>query len=218
MSSSWPLVVPLPGVSRVHLRDSLHQLWTEAYNIRGGTYGSGPKQLARYLNWASGAVRVLANQIRPADLDRLILTRGYERLLNLATPSSAVGTDTVSVINELLNMELSQRVDDLEAARASLNDAIRRWSDTAVFVMPDTSVYIEHEKKLADFDFAELVAEQRPPNSRLIVLVPIVVIDELDRLKDRSSNAHVKWRAGHALGFMYEKFKDTDHPAQIQPP
>src|SRR5579884_1333724 len=77
---------------------------------------------------------------------------------------------------------------------------------------------IEHEKKLADLDFAELVADQRFPNSRLVVLVPIVVIDELDRLKDRSSNSHVKWRAGHALGFIYEKLKDADHPAQIQPP
>ena len=38
------------------------------------------------------------------------------------------------------------------------------------------------------------------------------------RLKDRSSNRHVKWRAWHALGFIYEKLKDADHPAQIQPP
>jgi hypothetical protein len=160
---------------------------------------------------------VLGNQIRPADIDKLILTRGYDRLLTLAVPSAAVGAHTVSVINELLNVELSQRVADLEAARDSLNDAISRWSDSAFFVMPDTSVYIEHEKKLADLDFAEMVADQRFSDSRLVVLVPIVVIDELDRLKDRSSNTHVKWRAGHALGFMYEKLKDAGHPAQIQP-
>jgi hypothetical protein len=218
MSNPWPLIAPLPGVSRTHLRASLHQLWTEASNIRGGTYGSGFEQLARYLNWASSAVRTLANQIKPADIDRLILTRGYERLLTLAAPSSAVGSHTVSVMNEMLNLELSQRVDDLEAARDSLSDAISRWSDSALFIMPDTSVYIEHEKKLADLDFAELVADQRFPDSRLVVLVPIVVIDELDRLKDRSSNSHVKWRAGHALGFIYEKLRDADHPALIQPP
>ena len=217
MSNPWPLIAPLPGVSRAQLRASLHQLWTEGSNIRGGTYGSGSEQLARYLNWASSAVRTLANQIRPADIDRLILTRGYERLLTLAAPSSAVGAHTVSVMNEMLNVELSQRVDDLEAARASLDDAISRWSDFALFIMPDTSVYIEHEKKLADLDFAELVADERLPNTRLVVLVPIVVIDELDRLKDRSSDRHVKWRAGHALGFIYEKLKDADHPALIQP-
>jgi len=218
MSNPWALIAPLPGVSRAHLRDSLHRLWTEVYNIRGGTYGSGFEELARYLTWASSAVRTLANQIRPADIDRLVLTRGYERLLALAAPSSAVSAHTVSVLNEMLNVELSQRVDDLEAARKSLDDAISRWSDTALFIMPDTSVYIEHEKKLADLDFAEMVAEQRFPNSRLVVLVPIVVIDELDRLKDRSSNSHVKWRAGHALGFIYEKLKDARHPVQIQPP
>jgi hypothetical protein len=218
MSNPWPLAAPLPGVSRSHLRDSLQQLWTEAYSIRAGTYGSAFEQLTRYLNWASGAVKTLVNQVRPEDIDRLILTRGYERLLTLATPSSAVGAHTLSVMNEMLNVELSQRVDHLEAARNSLNDAISRWSDLALFIMADTSVYIEHENKLADLDFADLVAEQRPPDTRLVVLVPIVVIDELDRLKDRSNNRDVKWRAGHALGFMYEKLKDAEHPVQIQPP
>jgi hypothetical protein len=217
MSNPWPLIAPLPGVSRAQLRDSLQQLWTEAYNIRSGTYGSGFEQLARYLNWASGAVRTLANQIRPADIDKLILTRGYERLVTLAVPSS-VGPHAVSVMNEMMNVELSQRVDDLEAARNTLNDTISRWSGSNLFIMPDTSVYIEHENKLADLNFAQLVADQRFPDSRLVVLVPIVVIDELDRLKDRSSNRHVKWRAGHALGFMYEKLNDADHPALIQRP
>jgi hypothetical protein len=215
MSNPWPLIAPLPGVSREHLRASLHQLWTEAVNIRNVSYGSGPAQLARYVNWTSSAVKVLANQIKPADIDRLILTRGYDRLLTLIGPVAS--TDTVSIMNEMLNLELSQRVTDLEVARDSLNDAIKRWSDHALFIMPDTSVYIEHEKKLADLDFAELVADQRFPNTRLVVLVPIVVIDELDRLKNRSSDRHVKWRAAHALGFIYEKLKDADHPALIQP-
>jgi hypothetical protein len=218
MTSPWPLIASVPGVSRAHLRAWLHQLWSEAYNIRGGTYGSGFEQLARYLNWAASAVRTLANQITAADIDRLILTRGHDRLLTLAAPSPAAGTHTLSVVNELLNVKLSQRAADLEAARVSPDDALRRRSDLALFVMPDTPVDIEHEKKPADLDFAELMAEQRFPESRLIVLVPIVIIDELDRLKDRSSNAHVKWRAGHSLGFIYDKLKDSDHPVQIQPP
>jgi hypothetical protein len=98
MSNPWPRIAPLPGVSREQLRKSLHQLWTEATNIRNGTDGSGFQQLARYLNWASGVVRVLASQLKPAEIDRLILTRGYDRLLTLAGPSSAVGSHTVSVV------------------------------------------------------------------------------------------------------------------------
>lgn len=58
------------------------------------------------------------------------------------------------------------------------------------------------------------MAERRLPNSRLVVLVPVVVIAKLDRLKDRSSNRDVKWRAGHALGFMYKKLMDAEYPAQ----
>jgi len=215
MSSTWPLITPLPGVSREHLRDSLQQLWTDVYNIRSGTHGSGFQQLARYLIWASGAVRTLANQTRPADIDTLILTRGYERLLTLAAPSSAVGSHTVSVMNEMLNVELSQRVDDLAAARDSLNDAINRWADSPVLILPDTSVYIEYKDKLADLDFGDLTGGDEFPLSRLVVLVPIVVIDELDRLKE-SKNDRVRWRATHTLGVIDSLFPRTDRAAPLR--
>jgi hypothetical protein len=213
MTPPWPSVTPLPGISRVQLRDSLHHLWGEATNIRNGTYGSGPKQLASYLNWTSGAVKVLKNQVRSADIDRLVLTRGYERLLALVGP--AVNQETVSVMNEMLNVELTQRVDDFEAVRDSLNDAISRWSGFSTFIMPDTSVYIEHTDKLADLDFAEVIYGQLFPNTRLVVLVPIVVIDELDRLKE-SSNKQVRWRATHALGFIDSLFQETSHPGLLR--
>lgn len=217
MSNPWPLIAPMPGVSRVQLRDSLHQLWTDAYNIRGGTYGSGFEQLTRYLNWTSGAVKVLTSQIKSADIDRLILTRGYNRLLSLAAPSSAVGGHTVSVLNEMLNVEVSQRIDDLAAARDSLSDAINKWADMPTLVMPDTSVYIQHEDKLASLDFAELIPGEVFPLGRLIVLVPIVVIDELDRLKE-SRDESARWRATHTLGMIDGLFQRTDRPALIRDP
>jgi hypothetical protein len=87
MSHGWPLVTPLPGARREQLRDSLRQIHNDAHNLRGGTYGTGHVQLTRYLAWTSTTVKTLGNQVRPADIDRLILTRGYERLVrSLAEP------------------------------------------------------------------------------------------------------------------------------------
>ncbi len=68
---------------------------------------------------------------------------------------------------------------------------------------------------MADLDFAELVGGPFFPNTRLVVLVPIAVIDELDRLKE-SSNKQVRWRATHALGFIDSLFQVTDRPAPVR--
>lgn len=213
MTNPWP-IAPLPGVSRQQLYDSLRKIHDEAFNIRGGAYGSGPGQLARYLNWASTAARTLANQIKAADIDRLFLTPGHGRLLGLAGVGAA---PTHPIVNDLLNLELSQRILDLEAARDGLNDAMTRWSGFIEIIMPDTSVYIEHTDKLADLDFAELMAGDLYPGSNLIVLVPLAVIDELDRLKDSSKN-HVRWRATHALGVIDGLFQVTHHRVPVPSP
>jgi hypothetical protein len=47
------------------------------------------------------------------------------------------------------------------------------------YVMPDTSFYIHHKDKLEDTDLVPLTNSQQ---SDVIVLVPMVIMDELDRL------------------------------------
>jgi hypothetical protein len=203
-------VTLLPGVGREQLRESLRQVHTDAYNLRGGSYGSGHALLTRYLAWASTAVRMLANQLRPADIDRLVLTRGYERLL--ASAGRLTGADSLPILNDLLNLELTQRVDDLDEAIKNLDEAIKRWSGREVIAVADTSLYIEHEHKLEELDLAPLLQIWEDP---IRVFVPIIVVDELDGLK-RSSDAHTRWRAGYTLAVFDRLFVNTASPARLR--
>jgi hypothetical protein len=59
--------------------------------------------VAAYLEWVTNTVRQLGNQLSPADLDRLVLTRGYDRLL--ATAGAMTGTDigTQRVLNGMVS-------------------------------------------------------------------------------------------------------------------
>jgi predicted ribonuclease YlaK len=68
--------------------------------------------------------------------------------------------------------------------------------------MPDTSFYIRHPDKLKETDFAAVVEARGAP---IHVLVPIIVVDELDRLKE-SKDRHIRWRADHTLGVLDELF------------
>ncbi len=142
-----------------------------------------------------------------------MLTRGYERLLTAA--GSLAGTDTGSqrVLNGLLGLEIRQRITALQEAAAELGAQIRRWSGMLAFVVPDTSVYIEHDDKLENLDFHALL--QVRPDKTVRVIVPMIVMDELDGQK-RNGEALKKWRAGYTLGVM-EKALTVGVPGQLHP-
>lgn len=68
---------------------------------------------------------------------------------------------------------------------------------TSVLVL-DTSVFIKHETKLEDTDFFVLAGAGA---EAVRVTVPMVVVDELDRLKE-SRDKQVRWRAGYSLAVL----------------
>ena len=108
-----------------------------------------------------------------------MLTRKLHRLL----PAIGLpGTDitTQRVLNGMISLELDQRAEALEAAIKALQAQIERWSLTHAFVVADTSFYIEHQDKLETGGLPSLLDL---PGMPVHVLVPIVVVDELDRLK-----------------------------------
>jgi hypothetical protein len=183
-------------------------------NLRGGGGpGTAQGRLAGYLEWVTGTVQQLCSQVSAADLDRLVLTRGYDRLLSVAGTMTGTDVATQRVLNGLVSLELTQRVDAFDAAVKALDEQIQRWSRRGVFVAPDTSFYIEHESKLEDLDFRPLLQIREDP---VHVLVPIVVVDELDGLK-KSKNPHERWRAGYTLAVLDRVFASSTGPAQLTP-
>ena len=124
------------------------------------------------------------------------------------------GTDAQRVVNGLLGVELDQRVDAFERTIKALNVQIERWSMLAEFVMFDTSVYIQHPQKLDELDVASLLEAR---DQAVHLLVPIVVVDELDSLK-KSKEGPVRTRARKTLAVLDRLFETTTAPTQLRAP
>jgi len=164
---------------------------------------------ARYLgygNWANDTVGLLRHMIRPVDLEAMVLTRRYWAIQSLAHDQ---GTP---VVNQLLNMEIEERIRALEETVTELKDEVRRWSRAGVFVMPDTSAYINYPKKLENWD----LRTDLQMTESIHLLVPIIVVDELDKLKEHKDK-HVRWRAGHSLGVLDERLQGKAESGVLDP-
>lgn len=192
---------------------TLRQLASDAQDA--GNTNRAYNRLTAYLEWATNSVRMLEHRVIPADIDRLVLTRGYERLLSAA--GSLTGTDigTQRVLNGLVDLEIRQRIQTIDEAVKELSDHITRWSGNAGFTVADTSVYIEHEDKLRDLDFAPLLGGWLDKTVR--VVVPLIILDELDGLK-RNGDAQRRWRAGYSLAVMEEAFASPQVPGLLRMP
>jgi hypothetical protein len=158
---------------------------------------------------------MLGDQISESDLNRLVLTDRYRLLLG-----GAVGTLTSTevqvqrAVNGLVSLELDERVTAFDAAIQALRSQMLRWSGYEHFVMPDTSFYIKHQDKLEESDIPLVLGD---PHSDFVVLVPMVVVDELDRLKE-IKDKQVRWRAGYTLAVLDRLFpKQGVRRAQLRP-
>ncbi|MFE4415794.1 PIN domain-containing protein [Streptomyces sp. NPDC056821] len=190
------LITPRPGTDRKNIRQALSGVHTTAMNLQR-PYGSAFEGLLTYLEWATESARMLRSQISDRDLDQLVFTDRYRALLGSC--GTLAGTAQQRLVNGLVQLEVAERIEAFEAAVAALDTRIGRWSQREVFVVADASFYIQNEVKLADVDLHEVLDVPRWQFVRL--LFPIVVVDELDDLKD-ASKQRARWRAAHTLGLL----------------
>jgi len=175
------LVTLAPGADPDNVVDLLFQRKTLIMNHYANVMG--------YLDWAVDTARVLRNQIRQSDIDRLVFTPRLWRLQEMSGRNDRF-------VNGLLTLELTEQAEMFDRAWASLRAEINRWNPAgAELIAVDTSVFIHHPCKIGEIDYAAAV-DVGFEAVRLVV--PRVVIDELDRLKE-SGNQTVRWRAGHTL-------------------
>lgn len=107
----------------------------------------------------------------------------------------------------MINAEIAAHSDRFRAVADELDLARKLFDGAGICLVPDTSFFIQHDKKLEDVDFHDLTQRALPP---VRVSIPMVVVDELDRLK-QSNQSKVRWRAGYSLAVM-DKFI-TEPPA-----
>lgn len=202
------LVTPYPGANREDVLRTLRDIQSAAQNA-GNAHGLAHDRLTAYLEWATNSARMLEHRVSTADIDRLVLTPGYDRLLGAAGTLTSGEIGTQRVLNGLVSHEIYQRSQAFEEAIRDLDAQIRRWPQDAAYTVADTSVYIEHDDKLRDLDFAPLL-----PGACLdkpvVVIVPVIILDELDGLKLRGGDAPRRWRASYTLGVLEDVFSRPD--------
>lgn len=181
--------------------------------LRGaGGPADAHKRLLEYLKWTTFAVQMLGNQISDADLRALVLTRRYELLLSGVGTMRGSEMELQSAVTDLVDLEINQRIEAFEAAIKALDDRIKRWTQYSHFVVPDTGFYIKHPQKLEVADFGPLINVWQSP---IHILVPMVVVDELDRLKE-IKDPHVRWRAGYTVGVIDRVFAQSTGPGWLR--
>ncbi|WP_331726486.1 PIN domain-containing protein (plasmid) [Streptomyces avidinii] len=189
------LVTPVPGAHRDNVLKALRSVRMAAENINGGAPESAYGRLLSYLVWANDSMRLLTSQISSRDVDRLVRTRTHQTLLDGV--GHLAGSSQQKLVNGLVSLEIEQRVAALGDAIDALQDQMAKWPSEISLLVPDTSFYIQHPTKFLDIDFAALAGTTGPVR----VLFPMVVVDELDRLKE-TKDRHARWRAGYTLAVL----------------
>lgn len=171
-----------------------------------GHHGSAFSELLAYLEWATESASLLRSQISDKDLNNLIFTDRYRALLTSC--GSLAGTDQQRFVRGLVRLEVTERLEAFEAAVTALDTQIGQWSQREPFVVADSSFYIQNAVKLADVDLHQIL--DVPTWQPIRLLFPIVVVDELDDLKDASKH-RARWRAAHTLGRLDEVLAGRTH-------
>ncbi len=174
---------------------------------RFNTLGTGTKfeVFNSYLRWAADAADVLTSRVSPEDVDRSVLTRRHWTLCGIDPAASGE-------ITRLVHSELSERRRDLVRAIDSLTQARERLSALlGKILVADTNVYLHHQQPFDEVDWGVLVnaAEHEP----IHLIIPILVVDELDRAKRGRNETRARARA--SLRKLATTFEDPAVPAQL---
>ncbi|MFJ2271937.1 PIN domain-containing protein [Streptomyces sp. NPDC087228] len=206
------LITLAPGAHRDNVIDALQSISRAAANLRGPGPDTAYARLSAYLDWANEAARRLHNQISPADLDRLVLTRRHQALFD--SFGHLTSTDQQQVVNGMVDLELAHRVADLDKTISALQTQKDRWnSANTAFLVADTNFYIHHPAKLKEVDFTSTFKDLDLGPRHLCFVFPMAVIDELDNLK-QSKDQHTRWRATYTLAVL-DEFFDVASPSAM---
>lgn len=191
------LITPHPSANRDNLLQALRTVHTAAVNENSVGHTSAYRRLLDYLEWAARSAHHLRNQVTSESLATLVLTKRHDTLLDGI--GHLAGTDQQRLVNLLIEQELAERAETLEAAIQLLQSLMNRWDGTEQFVVADSSFYIQNTQMLAEVDLHQVLDIGASRSIRL--LFPITVVDELDGLKE-ASKPRPRWRAGHTLGLL----------------
>ena len=175
-------LVPVPGVTIVRLIDALHDEAIKLSNLRSAP-GTAIDRFNAYLSWSNDAVMRLATMVRLDDLTTLITTPRYWTLQALDPATRQLS------LAGFVDLEVTERLRTFESERDALRSASHQWRARHGWVtVADTNVYLHHDLYFDKINWGELVGSRL---DGVHLVVPLLVIDELDRQKRAQRGARV---------------------------
>lgn len=174
----------LPGFAAKDLDSALEQASYGAENVlgRGGSPGD---VLRAYKQWSNEQIRQLSQRLTSKSLDALITTPRHWALQALDPGSYGDG------LWELVQLEIESAKRSLESARRDIATRRNLWSTEAgssvgSVVILDTNVLLHHFSDLPQIDWSGAMFDSS--HHPIVLGVPLVVVEELDRLKSASNS------------------------------
>lgn len=174
----WPV-----GQTGAWLAKCLREAAYSGQNVMNGTAG---EIVAKYLDWVAEQVRMLQGGLGPLDLDRLLTTPRYWATVANPMPT---GSTTNAVMHEV-----QHRLRMLEATATEVASAADAWQPLDAgytnYALADTNFWVEHQGSFGQIDWHDLLESTPGPGrpnmqDELRIVVPMLVIDELDGLSHR---------------------------------
>jgi hypothetical protein len=163
------------GATGLRAIEALRYVAAEAGNLGGQAVGRTTEQLhERYLDWTDEAERLLGNVFPEDVVSDLIHTSNYWafRAASGASPR----------LTPLILREAESRRRALSELLAELQAEQYRWQHPpggATLAVPDTNMFLQAGAPFQDIDWPTALESQ----SNVRIVIPLVVIHELDRLK-----------------------------------
>ncbi len=204
----------LPGVSATRAVSVLREASSTFQNVRGGGH-SGFDLYNEYIRKASDQVKMLGSVLPRVDMDRVMTTPHYWMLLAIDPGGKG------PVLNSMMNLELDEKIRLLDEAANALVAQELNYRPAGLVVVPDTNYLLHHPHQLEAIPWASLGTGEV---SHLIVAIPILVVDELDKAKRRTDRTEtgkesVRTRARTTLATLegwFENQTETHHNLPIE--
>lgn len=155
-------------------------------------HGDDEQFFVEYCRWTVDQARILRSLILGHHVDELIFTA---RHAVLQTIGAGWGAGRAPHLRLLISAEVEERGSALSRAATELRRELDTWSAAGALIVPDTNVFLHHREKFDAIPWSSLVDAAGP----VTIVLPIVVIRELDRQKFVGRGKDQRWRAGYSL-------------------
>lgn len=181
-----------PGTSAPAAIAALEGASRAASNVLGAG-GVPVDRLNAYRPWSSQQIRSLSAHLTASSIDELIATGRYWVLQTLEP--AAYG---LPALGDLVDLELTACVAALDEAAQTLKTQADAWSEWRGSGIPgapfhavvlDTNVLLRHADELIEIEWNRGL--NIFPHYAIALGVPMVVVEELDRLKDSNASMFI---------------------------